>query len=404
MIRRAVFTVLGGATALFGLGASASADTQSYIDLQAGLGYSTNPLLRLGSGTGSAFGRISAYGFQGWTTEKGSTNLSAYVEDSSYFSHYSSQQVFDLAAATTQSVSEKVRLFGNIDFSEDISGQLASRFYGVPPGSVIVDPTVPSDIVSGSPDLFAINRRQYQLSGQVGTSITLSPRDSLSAAVGGRRVLISDPTSDLDYTAYDGSLQYDRQVNERVTVGGRLTGKYTKYDSGGTITSFGPEATVRASLSADWTASAAVGLQSTRKEGGLVGSDHTSVDLQFDGSLCRDRQNEKICVRASRSRQSTILQDAVSSTAASADYYRRLTANSWIQATASVVRSSNYRILGVDQPSTFYTFAGSYNRKLNDRLSAGVNVTARKFAAYGPDPKEDFGGYLFIGYRIGDVR
>ena len=51
-----------------------------------------------------------------------------------------------------------------------------------------------------------------------------------------------------------------------------------------------------------------------------------------------------------------------------------------------------------------YTLAGSFDRKINTRLSAGVNLTARKYTFAGPDPKADIGGSLFIRNRFGSVR
>jgi hypothetical protein len=41
---------------------------------------------------------------------------------------------------------------------------------------------------------------------------------------------------------------------------------------------------------------------------------------------------------------------------------------------------------------------------INDRLSAGANVAARKLTLFGPDPKADVGGSIFVRYRVGDVR
>ena len=380
------------------------AETQSSVDLQAGLGYSTNPLLVRGDDTGSSFGRVSAYLFHGWSTERSSTSLSAYVENSTYFRRYSNKQAFDLAARTNRAVSEKLRLFGDLSFSGDVGGQLSSRFYGVPAGSVVPDPTAPGTFVPVDPDLFALSQRQYRISGQVGASVTLSPRDSLTTSVGAQRLFVSGNADDLNYTQYDGSFAYDRHVSERVTVGARLIAQYADYSGGRSVYSVGPQATASVELSSNWDLSAAAGVVRTDQDLGGLGGNHSSYDLALDGSLCRDAQFERICARVARRTQSSIVGRAPVSTSAGLDYFRRLSTNDTLQASASVVRSGNFRILGVDQDSTFYTLSASYDRKLNERLGVGVNLAARKLSSFDSDPRKDIGGSAYLRYRIGDVR
>ena len=69
--------VLIGSSLLGLTAAPAGAQTQTFVDLQAGLGYSTNPLMQVGNAVGSGFGRVSAFGFHGWKSERSETNLSA---------------------------------------------------------------------------------------------------------------------------------------------------------------------------------------------------------------------------------------------------------------------------------------------------------------------------------------
>ncbi len=393
-----------GAAAICVSATPAFGETTTYVDLQAGLGYSSNPLLVLDDDSGSTYGRLSAYAFHGWSTERSATSLSAYAENTAYFNRYSNKQAFSIAATTSQAVSETMRLFGDVSFSGDVGGQLSSRFYGVPAGSVTPDPQVPGSFVLVDPDLYALNQRQYRIAGQVGATFTLSPRDSLTGAVGAQRAFVGGDRDDLNYTQYDASLSYDRQINERVTVGGRLIANHSDYASDRSVTSVGPQATVRARLSADWDATAAAGFVRTHEDGGTDGDNESSFDLALDGSLCRSLEFERICARVARRAQSSILGGSTTATSATFDYYRRLTAKDTVQATASAIRSGNPRILGTDQRSTFYSLAGSYDRMLNDRLSAGANVVGRKLTMFGPDPKADVGASVFVRYRLGDVR
>ena len=393
---------LAGSTLLC-ISTSVSAETQSYIDLQAGLGYSSNPLLVVGDRTGSAFGRVSAFGYYGRTSERSATSISGYVENSSYLRRFSNKQAFSLDAKTSRSISKLVRLFGDVTFSGDSGAQLSSRFYGVPAGSIALDPTAPGSLLAVSPDLYGLNRQQYRLSGQVGASVTLSPRDSLTAAIGAQHLFSSGSNDNLSYTQYDGSVAYERQINERLSVGGRIIGQSAHFPGRGTISSAGPQATVHARLSDDWDATGALGFVNTREDLGALGGTHSSIDLAFDGSLCHNVKDQRFCGRVSRRTQSSLIGAAPTSTSAGLDYYRRLSARDTIQATADILRSS-FRLGEGNQRSTFYSLAGSYDRKVNDRLSIGANAAARKLTRASLSPKADVGGSVFVRYRLGDVR
>src|SRR6202008_249140 len=79
--------------------APAVAATKDFIDLSAGGGFSHNPVFGLNNNL-SAFGRLSLYGQHAWQSETGSTSLSAYLENTTYFNNYGSKQIFDLNAHT----------------------------------------------------------------------------------------------------------------------------------------------------------------------------------------------------------------------------------------------------------------------------------------------------------------
>jgi hypothetical protein len=231
----------------------------------------------------------------------------------------------------------------------------------------------------------------------------VSPRDSLIASVGAQRLFVGG-NKQLNYIQYDGSLAYERQFDERLTVGGRVIAEYADYSAGRSVSSFGPQATVRLRLSSDWDLSAAAGVVRTEQNLGSLGGKDSSYDLALDGSLCRNLEVQRICARIARRTQSSIIGGASTSTSAGIDYFAHLGPKDSIQARASIVRSGGFRILGVNQKSTFYTLAGSYTRKLNERLTAGTDLSVRKLSTFGGDPKMDVGGSAFVRYRLGDLR
>lgn len=388
--------------------ATAGAQTRNYVDLMGGIGYSTNPFFTTGGGTGSAYARMGAFAVHNKTTERSDTALSAYVENSAYLSHYPSRQIFSLNARTSRKANERWTLYGALGFDGDFGGQLRSRFYSVPSGPVVVDPNLPPPPTGVDPELNGLSQRQYRLSGQVGAQAAMSELDTLTFSAAALRVFTANKGDDLDYNQYDGSVGYERKLNERLAVGGRLVAQKSDYPGDRSVTSIGPQATVRARLSERWDLSAALGFVRTNEDRGGDEGSHNSLDLAAEASLCRVLEAERLCGRVSRRAQRTIASDSSTGTSAAIDYFRQLTARDTIQGTASYVRSGFREgesvIVNSAQRSSFATVAGSYERKLNDRLFAGVNVAARHLSRPGPDPKADIGGTLRLRYRLGSVR
>jgi hypothetical protein len=383
--------------------APAQAQNQTYLDLQAGVGYSSNPELRL-DGAGSAFGRISAFGYHGWGNERSNSNLSAYVENSTYFRRYGNRQLFTLNAANTTQATEKLRLFGNLGFAGDFGAQLSSRFFGVPTNGIPADSVVPeSTVIIVNPDLAALNQRSYRVNGLVGASYVISPRDFIDATFGAQRVFYTGSTADLlDYTQLDTSVAWRRQVNERLSAGIRLIANRADYSLGRSVLSYGPQITADLRLDETLRLSGAVGFVKTERDFGPLGNDN-STDLALDASICRELEFERLCGRIARRTQSAAIGTAPTSSSATAEYSRRLNARDYLQAAAALVRTDGVRDLAIGNQS-FYSLSASFDRKINPRLSAGVNVAARKYTISGPDPKADLGASLYIRNRFGSVR
>lgn len=382
----------------------APAQTLTYVDVQGGLGYSSNPRLQIGDRVGSGFGRISAYGYHGWRSERSETSFSAYLENTSYLRRNGDQQLFDLSARTQSQVSETVQIFGNIGFNGDFGGQLGSRFYGEPLATLPPDPAIPpsSEIVT-DPDLAALNRRQYRIVGQGGATFVLSARDYLSTAFGAQRVFFSGSNDGLDYNFYNNSTAWQRRANERLTYGVRVVADYADYRGGRSVFSYGPQVTANTRLSEELTLNGAIGFVRTERDTGPGGSKDKSFDLAFDASLCRNLQYDRFCVTAARRRQSSVVGAAPTTSSLNGTFARQLSANDTLQLSAGFSRTDSVRDVGLGK-QTYYLVGGSYDRKITDRLFAGVNVSGRKLSVAGPDPKSDVSGYVFIRNRFGSVR
>src|SRR5947209_10917502 len=77
-------------------GPKVNSGESNYLDLEAGVGYSSNPNLSIINDQGSAFGRISLHGVHSRVSARSTTLVSAYAENVSYTNHHGSQQSANL--------------------------------------------------------------------------------------------------------------------------------------------------------------------------------------------------------------------------------------------------------------------------------------------------------------------
>ena len=382
------------------LPSAAVADTQSYVDLTGSAGYSRNPFLDQ-DGQGSVFGRVSASGVHSIRGERSSTNLSAFVENSTYLSDHGSTQIFSLEAGTSYQVSELVQLFGSAEFSGDIGGQLIDRFDDAPssppdPGDV---PLPPDEIFD--PDALNLNRRQYHVGGQLGTALTVSERDNLTIAASGRHVFFGGNGEDLDYTVASATIAWQRQLSERTQAGAQMSIQRANYPDSDRSTIFSPQLTVHTTLGVGWDADFAAGASIVRRRT-EDGSDQ-SITPALDASVCRKTDAVSYCGRASYSTEAAS-QTALKTVRVGVDYFNRLNAKDTLQANVNLIRNSGDDSETGGSNATYYSAGASFGRKFSDRLSAGANIGARKVVEKGEgEVPLDLSASAFVRYRLGDI-
>jgi hypothetical protein len=373
----------------------------TYLDLTGSLGYSSNPLLRLGDSQSAAFGRASARGVHAWNSAISSTSLSAFVEATSYFNDYGVKSIFSLNGDTQRQVSERVRVFGSGGFSGDLAGQLSNRFLYVPPLPEVPDVNQPPPVTVEDPDLFSFSGRQYRAYGQAGASIRTSARGNLSLSGGAQRIIYTSDFFD-DYTTIFGNGSYDYSLSERTTLGANVAIRRTDYDnSSDSSTIINPGLTIRTRLSEYWDVSAGIGMSFTDvKRGGLS---NNSTDLSFNASVCHTSESERFCGRAARYSNSTSRAALVTTSSVGVDWFRKLDEDQTLQLSASVVRYVSDEDLDEKFKTHHFRFAGSFSSRINPHLSAGADVGVRALRRAGPDPNTDVSGSLFVRYRLGDL-
>jgi hypothetical protein len=382
--------------------APASTDrSATYLDLTAGLGYSSNPRMQFGDGQGSAFGRVSARGFHSMVGERTSGVVTGFVEASSYFQDYGVESIFAVDGNVSHEASEKVTLFGSVGFSGDISGQLSNRFLYTPPNVEVPDPNLPPPVTVEDPDFFGFAGRQYRLYGQTGASIRVSERGRVSISGGAQRVFYTEDLLN-DYTSVFGTVSYDHTLSERTSVGVSTSINRTDYDnSGDSSTIVNPSVYIRTQLAENLEAQGSIGVAFSSVE--RDGSSDNSTNISGDASLCRTTETERLCGRVSRYSAASSQDALVTTSSIGVDWFKRLDADQTIQLSASAVRYAVDDLLPDTSASQHYRVAASYSRRINGRLSAGADLGARTLRVDGPDPDPDFTGSLFVRYRLGDL-
>ncbi len=386
--------------------AGAQAGASTYLDVEAGVGYASNPLLSFSTGSGRGFGRIALHAVHTRQSARSTTVLSGYAENLVYTGRYGAQQSFDLNARHSTAVNEKLRLFGDFNASYDKGGQLDTRFVGVPDIQILPGtPGGPPQLLPPSGDFLSVTGRRYQLSGHIGAQVALSARENLTMSTGAERVVFRSGQINTSYTTIPVSVAYDNQIGPRTTIGARVSAQNTNYDGPSSTRLITPQLTGRFLLSERLTLTGAVGVSFASIDDGT--STRHSTGLSAEGGLCTQDDRGSLCARVAVDQQTATVAGPVKSVSGGIDYSRRLSANETLQLSLSATRYSTPTSIiagSTFSSSTYYRAAASYTRRLGDRLFAGADIAARKLTEAGPDPKADVSGSLFIRYRFGSLQ
>lgn len=382
----------------------------TYIDLEAGAGYSSNPLLSLNNNNGAAFGRISAHVVHTRVSDRTTTVLAGFAQGLFYTRHYGVQESFDLNGRHDAAVNEKLRVYIDGDAAYDKGGQLETQILTIPGVPLLPGTTVPPTLLTPGSDFLTVTGRNYRLRADAGGQLALSPVDNLDFSSGIEHDIFKSGALDTRYTSIPVSLGYDRQLNARTTIGARVVGDFTHYS--GNLTSgladsrvFTPELTAVLRLSEHLTFSGDVGASFSSVDDGL--RTRHSTGLAADASLCSATERSTFCGHAAVQQQAATAAGPARDISAGLDYSRRLTADDTLALSLSADRYSNPVILVAGASFTHATSARAvvnYSRKISNRWFGGVNLSARKVSETGPNPDADLSASLFIRYRFGDVR
>ena len=384
---------------------SSALGASTYVDLEAGAGYGTNPNLRFGDHTGSGFGRLSAHAVHTRVSARTTTVFSGFAQETFYTNHYSSGLSLDLSARHSARVSEKLQIFGDADFAYDKGGQLDTRIIGVPNVPLAPGAVLPPELLIPGSDFLSVTGRQYRVSAHLGGQLALGARDYLTASGGIEHSVFKGSGFDTRYTTVPLSIGYDRQINSRTTIGARLSAAHTDYDGPANVWNITPQATIQTALSERLTLSGALGISYASIDDGVTTRHSTGVAA--DASLCSRGDRDQFCARASINQEATTAAGPARNIMLGVDYSRRLDAYQTIRFSLDANRYSSPTSFVTGQTfshATYVRAAADYTRSLGHRLFGGVSVAARKLTERGPDPRADVSGSVFIRYRLGDLQ
>jgi hypothetical protein len=382
----------------------------TYVDLEGGIGYSTNPILSQGTHNGAGFGRISAHAVHTRVTARTTTVLSGYAQSLFYTKRLGAQESFDVNGRHDAAVSEKLRVFFDGDVAYDKGGQLDTRIIGVPNVPLLPGSIVPPPLLAPGGDFLTVTGRTYRADANVGAQWALSARESLNLSTGIDHIVLKSGGVETRYTTIPASIGYDRQINERTNIGARVVGQFTHYSTSGfstlrNVQVITPELTAQLTLSPTLTLSGDAGVSFSAIDDG-VRTRH-STGASGDVNLCSSSERSQFCARASLQQQAATSAGPARVASLGVDYSRKVSADDTIQFSLAAERYSNPIIIVSGQSFTHAAYiraAADYSRHIGHRLYGGAELAVRKLTETGPDPDADISGSLFIRYRFGDVQ
>lgn len=377
----------------------------TYVDFSASAGFASNPLLRL-KNESSAFGRLSVSVFHAWNTERSSTWLSGYLEDTTYLKGaYGSKVIFRANGHTDQALSEKLRVYADVNVSGDVAGQLSNRFTLEPP--IVIPPggTPPPN----NPELFNLSGRQYRVGAQVGASISAGERSNISLSAGANHGFFTGGNKSADYSTYQAGLGWGHKLSERTSVGVNVNLQHQDFSGSDYANVVNTMLTGNTQLAQDIQATGSVGVMAVYNH--RAGQTEHSYSPSFAVSVCKTGEFSSFCARGSRDAQAPLgigiaqgARTASITTTFDLSYRRRVSEFSNVYASVNGTRNSTVgRLQSGRFESTYLSGLVGYDHKIGQRLFAGVTVGARRVYQDGPDPKMDLNGNFYLRYRLGDL-
>jgi hypothetical protein len=389
-------------------------------DAGARMGVSSDPFLTDAPDSASAFVEISITPNYRIDDEYGTTRFRGDLGRTQYLSHYGSSERYGAWIRSERRLREDMELNSELEFDSSILagprtvlGPAFTEEPGSEPGpSNGVEPVMPESppVIEPDeafepldPDLGLAGQRQRRVLFAASTALVMRPSvdENVDLSIRAARARYPGRTKQSNYRSFGGSFGYLRNISPTLSAG--LTSSYerTEYDAGGAETDvFQPQATIRGRLNEIW--SVDVGL------GGLfVRSDTPQGKLRSNGLSatmrgCGVGPRLTGCLGLSRGAFPTGQGNVAKRTGVELVASYQVSETDVVRASGSYTRSSG-RLGGVGERSEFVSIVESYERRLSERLVAGVNLQGRLL--YAPErTAKDLTVQLLVRVAFGRPR
>ncbi len=400
--------LLAGSAALASLLVSGTsvAETRVGADVGVNVGVATNPF---GSTTNSAASGTLNGSFAPFLTlvsPTGSTTLRGNVSHTEYTRLYDGTTDYTVSLSTAHKISPQASLTGGLSYSSYVNNGL---FPVINP--VIGAPINPNDPIFVDPSAGAnLRERTEVLSGNVGLSFAVSPRDSIDLSARGTQVSFPNGSAlSQGYKSYGGSAYYMRTISANTSIGAGLDFMRNDYDNPafGSSTQYSPTARLTTRLAPRLSLNVSAGLTFSQTD--VLGGSVNSTAFSGSVGLCRDGERARFCVTGSHGISPSTLTGSSKVTSLGASYQYKLTPRSNISANLSYSRSqslSNIPNIGnlANQDADYGQVGISYDRQILERLSAVVSAGYSDSFGSLVQRGSNLFGSIGLRYRLGDPR
>lgn len=401
------------------------------LDLNAAIGYATNPFLIDGSNTDSGYGEITIAPRLDISEALGTGRIGVYYRRQQYFRRYSENEDYGANASANMRLSQVLSIRGALSYDSSIIGGADTLSIpgtgivpggGLPGGGTGVDPGTPigggiggggiiSNPIGGDVGLLGLRQRRNSLTGTVGATMTPSARDTWTLDLNAARIRYPNDRFGLDYKSYGGVAGYSRAIDETLSLGAQVAVTQVDYASDAFAPDtliLQPELTITKRFAGDWTLTGAAGVSITEND--LPSGKESSTALSGSLRACHTGPRADFCAAIARAAAATGFGGVQQTTSGSLSYAYRLDEQTTVRADGSYSRVANAVVFSEDDTvltgdgQDFVSVGLNVDRRISPRLSLTGGVSYRDSFTDGFNPAADFGARVGVQYALGGRR
>lgn len=380
---------------------AAIADTRVTANVGVDSGIATNPYGSTASNTGSGTVSGTLNTIALITMPTGAINLRGSVTHTEYFKLYNGTTDFTVATTAQQQLSPLVSMSAGASYSS----QVRNGLYPVidPTSPPTDDPNAPIIVDPDAATSFA--ERVQSFSGNLGMSVSLSPRDSFSVSARGSKVLYpmrAGAITSRDFASYGAGLSYRRQIGTGTSIGAAFDVNKSEYERGGFSggTQISPSLTLNTALGGRFSLNAAAGV--TFSETDFAGGANKTTSFSGSVGICYTGDRARFCGTASQRVAPSSFSGTSTVSSISGTYSYRLSEGSNIGVSASYSKAKSLSGVG-NLKNDYAQISTNYSRRLTQRLSAVASLSYSETHNSTVQRDGNFFASIGLRYSLGEI-